>query len=163
MASSLFTPDMSDSMVAILFSVAFPSKAPKATMGERQAKYRNRKEDRHWTWKACQRWDRCCFAIFQILQGVAEFLTLFLFNDMYGPAKLCWNLCMQMSFYFIFFFIYTINSYLGEVWPVVPPLPLDIIDESSEESTSADKAGSFTHPEREQPDLQHSLKFLDNV
>ncbi len=38
---------MSDSMVAILFSVALPSRAPKAMMGARHAKYRKRKEEMH--------------------------------------------------------------------------------------------------------------------
>ncbi len=38
---------MRDSMVAILFSVAFPRSAPNETIGAMQAKYKNKKEEMH--------------------------------------------------------------------------------------------------------------------
>ena len=44
----VFLPDTKDSMVAILFSVAWPNSPPNVTMGARHAKYRKRNEDKHW-------------------------------------------------------------------------------------------------------------------
>ena len=38
-------PEIRDSMVAILFSVASPKRPPKATIGARQAKYKNNNDN----------------------------------------------------------------------------------------------------------------------
>ena len=40
-------PEIKDSMVAILFSVASPRRPPKATIGAKTAKYKNRNEEMH--------------------------------------------------------------------------------------------------------------------
>ena len=44
-ATPEMSPATSPSIVAILFFVASPSKAPKAMIGARQAKYKNRKDE----------------------------------------------------------------------------------------------------------------------
>ena len=48
LSANSFLPDTKDSIVAILFSVACPSKPPNVTMGAKHAKYRKRNEDKHW-------------------------------------------------------------------------------------------------------------------
>ena len=50
-------PDINDSIVAILFSVASPNSPPKATMGARQAKYRKRNDEMHCGWSPCRKSD----------------------------------------------------------------------------------------------------------